>query len=141
MFTSILKSVFITCVISILGGLLGYVVGFNPYKTFIVILVLQLSISFIVRQLQFAYFTTKNKEIETARITEFSKQGLDVECAYCHEQNFIPLRFDIDNNFDCDKCKETNSVYINVTSAQITTPLNISQITSTSFKDDQPTIQ
>ena len=123
-----------------LGAALGYAVGFNPYKIFVVVVILQLAITFMVKQLQESHFNIKSKEIELAKITEFSKQGLPLECAYCHNSSLVPLRFDQDNNFICEHCDGDNSIYINVTTAQVTTPLNISQITSTSFKDDQPTI-
>jgi hypothetical protein len=119
-----------------MGAGIGFAVGFNPYKVFVVVLILQIAISFIIKQIQVAYTTVRIREVELAKITEFSKQGLELECAYCGTINYIPLRFDQDNNFTCEKCNKDNSIYINVTTAQITSPLNISQITSTSFKDE-----
>lgn len=136
---NILKSFLLTSVVSSLGGSVCYFIGFNFIKSFVLLAILQITISYIIRQIQLSVYSIRSQEIELQRITEFSKQGLDVECAYCGSHNFVPLRFDIDNNFTCTNCNKDNSIYISVTTAQVTTPLNISQITSTSFKD-HPTI-
>lgn len=137
---NILKSILLTIAVSTCGSVVCYLVGLDFLKSFVILSILQISLSYIVKQIQISSYSIKAQEIELQKITEFSKQGMDLECAYCGVHNFIPLRFDQDNNFTCTSCDKDNSIYINVTTAQVTTPLNISQITSTSFKD-QPTIK
>lgn len=57
---------------------------------------------------------------ETKRLDMYSMQGTDVQCAYCRQINFIPIRFDEDNNFECESCGKKNSVYVDVTTTQKT---------------------
>jgi hypothetical protein len=64
----------------------------------------------------------------TTRIKEFSKQGIDTECAFCTAPQFVPIRFDRDNEFECTECGKTSALYITVTSAQKTKPLDVSPL-------------
>lgn len=57
---------------------------------------------------------------ETERIASFIEQGVDSTCAYCNATNFIPIKLDDDNQFDCTECGKTNSVYVDITVAQKT---------------------
>ena len=63
-----------------------------------------------------------------ARIKEYSKQGIDTECAFCTAPQFVPIRFDIDNEFDCTECGKSSALYVTVTSAQKTNPLDVSPL-------------
>ena len=57
---------------------------------------------------------------ETERIKAFESQGVDVKCAHCNSVNYIPIRMDEDNGFECAACGKTNAVYVDVTVAQQT---------------------
>lgn len=57
---------------------------------------------------------------ETERIKAFESQGVDVKCAHCNSVNYIPIRMDEDNGFECAACDKTNAVYVDVTVAQQT---------------------
>ena len=57
---------------------------------------------------------------ETERIKAFESQGVDVNCAHCNSGNYIPVRFDQDNTFECVSCGKSNVVYVDVTVAQQT---------------------
>jgi len=57
---------------------------------------------------------------ETERITSFMEQGVDAICAYCNASNFIPIKLDDDNEFNCTECNKDNSVYVDITIAQKT---------------------
>lgn len=57
---------------------------------------------------------------ETKRLELYESQGVDASCAYCNTSNYIPVRFDQDNDFECISCGKTNSVYVDITVAQKT---------------------
>lgn len=59
----------------------------------------------------------------TKRIDAVSKQQVQVPCANCKELNDYIVTYDQDNQFDCEACGTKNSVYINITTAQKTTPV------------------
>lgn len=59
----------------------------------------------------------------TKRIDVMSKQQVQVPCASCKELNDYTITYDQDNQFDCTTCGTKNSVYINITTAQKTTPV------------------
>ena len=67
-----------------------------------------------------------NRELadrEADLLKEFNKQGAEVPCAYCGELNYIPIRTDVPNDYECGKCNKENAVYISITGAQKTNPL------------------
>ncbi len=66
----------------------------------------------------------KMREIETEMLAEMSKQGIHIPCAYCKVENFVPIRFDEDNDFNCIECGKTSGVYIDIESATKTAPVD-----------------
>lgn len=62
-------------------------------------------------------------------------QGTDVTCAHCNAAAFIPIRFDDDNSFNCEVCGKSNSVYVDVTTAQKTTVGKDTSAINTIIKD------
>jgi len=130
---SIFKSLSITLVITCTISSLFWAIGF-PF--------IHIAIFSFVGQLVFFYvFNTilqystllKNKKLENERIAEFTKQGIDLECANCNQKNFVPIRFAEDNTFTCLKCTEANAVYINITTAQTTNPVDLRALSTTAI--------
>ena len=66
-------------------------------------------------------------EEETKRLESYTAQGVEVNCAYCNSINYIPVRFDQDNGFECTDCGKHNSVYVDVKTAQKTDIIDIEQ--------------
>ena len=62
--------------------------------------------------------TNSIRKEETERIVAYQQQGVTVNCAHCNQPNYIPIRMDIDNEFECESCGKSNAVYIDVTIAQ-----------------------
>lgn len=120
---AILRSLVITITVAASSGALFWSLGYNWIKVSVFTLVGQFVIFYFFNTVLQSRMTLRNKELENARIKEFSKQGTIVPCAYCGEDNFIPIRFDKDNQFPCNGCSKPNSVYINITTAQVTSPL------------------
>ena len=107
MITSIVRSLLITLFASVGITLVFYLFGgFNPVKTFIIIITSLFVVGFLLGQISDTLASVNNKKLENDRIKEFSKQGVSIDCAYCGEQNFIPIRFDIKNEFDCNNCNK-----------------------------------
>ena len=68
------------------------------------------------------------RQQDNVMLAELAKQSIVAPCAYCQTSNFVPVRMDIDNQFDCSECGKTNTVLINIETAQITTPLGSTTI-------------
>lgn len=138
----IFLSLIITCVLSSLIGAASYSVGYGFLVGFIFSFIIQLSISAVSKTIIQSKENIKAVELENNRIAELSKQGAFVECAHCGEENFIPIRLDIDNEFECTSCNKANSVYLNITVAQQTEPLDMNSLTvSTYIKDRENAIK
>ena len=45
----------------------------------------------------------------------------------CFKNGILPIRFDQNNELECDKCNKTSAIYVEVESAQITVPLGTEQ--------------
>jgi hypothetical protein len=63
---------------------------------------------------------SKLEEEETERARLYESQGVSSQCAYCNAINFIPIRLDEDNEYKCTECDNTNSVYVQITTARQT---------------------
>lgn len=74
---------------------------------------------------------------ETIRLAEIAKIGVDVQCAYCGAVNYIPIRLDIDNEFECDECNKNNPVYVSITTAQQTDIINKDKLSVSSYIADK----
>jgi|SaaInlV_165m_DNA_1040744.scaffolds.fasta_scaffold50532_2 hypothetical protein len=130
---NILKSLSITVIISLVVGTLFWTLGYDPIKASVFTLIGQLAFFYVFNTIIESKAIFKNKELENERIKEFSKQGTIVPCAYCSVDNFIPIRFDSDNKFPCTACTKQNSVYINITTAQVTSPLEANPLMVQSY--------
>lgn len=134
---SILRSIFITVLISSVCGALAWTVGMDWLKVGIFALIGQFAFFYFFNTVLQTRVALKNKQLENERIKEFSKQGTIVPCAYCGTDNFIPVRLDTDNTFPCNHCGKDNSVYINITTAQTTNPLEANPLAVQAYIADR----
>lgn len=138
----ILQSLAITMVISLsISTCVWYLLNYNFYKWLVGVTVLQFVTFAVMNNLKEYYQKIVFERETTARIKEFTKQGVTVSCTYCGSNNFVPIRMDQDNDFTCDNCGKTNGVYVNITAAQKTqmienSKLNVSTLIAEKFKDD-----
>lgn len=138
----IIISLIITCIISSLVGAATYSIDIGFLIGFIFSFLIQLSISITLKTILQSKENIRAVELENKRIAELSKQGAFVECAHCGEDNFIPIRLDVDNEFECTSCNKNNSVYVNITIAQQTEPLDMDSLTvSTYIKERESAIK
>ena len=124
----IIRSLSITFIVASLVGLVFWSIGEDFVKPFVLTIILQFVVFWIFNTCSGYIYNLKLAEIQITREAEFTKQGIEVGCAYCRTVNFIPIRFDDDNDFKCTSCDKANAVYIGVTVTQKTTPLNINSI-------------
>jgi hypothetical protein len=112
-----------------LGGSISYMFDISLTKCILGGVILQF-IFFAIYNNIMQYFTNRSIDRETSiRITELGKQAAEVQCAHCSEINYVPIRISADNSFDCTECSRSNAIYLSVTTAQKTTPLDVSQFT------------
>ena len=74
---------------------------------------------------------------ETKRIASFNRQGVSAQCAHCQQENFIPIRMDEVNEFECEVCGKANSVYIDITVAQKASLIDRENLSVSSYINDK----
>ena len=121
MIKNITVSLLITAIVSVcVAGLLKYLIDFDFLKGLTISFVSQLVIFYTWNTILQAYMRMQFEKEQTQQAEFFSKQGVEVTCAHCNSVNYIPVFMDQDNDFDCESCGKSNSVYIDITVAQQT---------------------
>jgi|TARA_R110002074_G_scaffold393785_2_gene580655 hypothetical protein len=111
----------ITCLVS--GGIAYFATTFNIdfVKTFILASLAQLAIWQVINHfsnIKLKQIIQKGQEIE-------AMQFLPVPCAGCKTSNVVSVRLDDTNTFKCNNCKKSNAVYIDISTAMTTDPINL----------------
>ena len=133
----IIRSLLLTGVIASIVGATFWSLDEGFLKPFVLTIILQFIGFWMFNTITQRIFQVKEKRLDNERIAEFSKQGVEVECAYCKTTNLVPVRFDIDNDFACVNCDKPNAIYIGVTVTQKTTPLNVSPLMINTLNPDE----
>ena len=141
MFWGVLRSILIIVLFSVATAGLFYLADMSPVKGCVIAVLTQIVIYNIIRQYRSGVFEVRLKELETEQIAEFGKQGMELQCAACKSSVHVPIRFDVTNSFICPECSSNNSIYVNITVAQETTPLNVEAITSKLIIDDEEKVK
>ena len=110
-----------------------YMFNITPLGVFLVATILQFIGSYFFNTWLESRDQTAASEREADLIKEFTRQGTEIPCAYCGEVNFIPIRTDLPNDFICGKCDKENAVYISITAAHKTNPLQSSPLEVLSY--------
>jgi hypothetical protein len=138
MIKNILTSLIITTVVSLAGGtLISYLIDYDITKSVITLFVLQIIFFYIWNSVSQSILTFKLEQEQTKQAEYFSQQGLEASCAHCNSVNFVPIRMDQDNEFDCENCGKPNSVYIDVVVAQKAQLLDKQQLSVSSYIKDK----
>ena len=107
--------------------------GVDPLKSFIVGIVGQFVFFYVWNSVMSFMLRMRVETEETNRITEWAKQGVEAQCAYCGAINYIPIRLDEENEFTCTECDKQNSVYVNITTAQQTDTLDKDRLSVSAY--------
>lgn len=125
------------CVISSAGGGIAYTFEYSFMYTFAILFIIQIIIGSAVNTVVTSYATLKNKSLENDRLKLYSMQSAELKCAFCNEVSVVPIRLDTDNEYKCPHCDEINSVYLNLTVARSTTPMNVNPLTTSIINDEE----
>jgi uncharacterized protein YlaI len=111
--------------VSVLAGFVCDELGINFWVGLFLGLALQFLIFNIYSNILTIYVNLKNKKLENERIKEFSYQGSEVTCpCYKKIKSFVPIRLNTDNSYLCQECKKEIAVYIDVSTAITTQPID-----------------
>ena len=118
MIRDILISLAITTVVAIVASsACMYVFDYDYMKVFVVAMLTQLIGFYLWNSLLQMILKLRMEREQTIRIEQYNEQGLEVKCAHCNSLNFIHIKVNEDNQFDCTQCDKSNSVYIDITVA------------------------
>jgi len=97
---------------------------------------LMFGVSFVIGQLSNTYLSKKINsdilKIQTRLAEVTNQQNVEVSCAYCKVRNIIPIFLAQRNTFECKNCHQHNLVIFQFTTAQITVPLELPQLSDQS---------
>ena len=94
-------------------------------KFFLVITVFQIAAWNVFQHIQQRKMLQSQVQQEREIIENLTKQSAVILCASCGKENLVPIRFDINNKFNCEHCDKLNAVYIEIESAITTQPVNL----------------
>lgn len=80
-------------------------------------------------------------EQQTKIISQIEQEATQAPCAHCGEINLIPIIPDGINDFTCTSCRKENSVYVNITIAQPTVPIDSQPYEVTNFNNNLETVK
>ena len=133
----ILKSLLIVTTISVGIAGVGYtMLGTNFVGIFIISVVIQLALGWFIKTYSESAERKLIIEQQSNLITQIDQEANEAPCAYCGEINLIPILPGADNDFDCLECGKTNSVYVNITIAQKTVPIDAQPYEITNFNEN-----
>ncbi len=137
---NIIRSLLIVAVVSSTVAGIFYLLDYSFINVFLITSVSQLILGFAVSTIRDAYININQKRLETEQIKHFARQGAELQCAFCNTRVFAPIRLDEDNEFKCPSCENLNSVYVNITVARSTHPLDANPLTTFSIVDEEEEI-
>ena len=118
MIRDILISAATTLVVAaIASSICAYVFDYNYMKVFVITMSIQIVGFYLWNSLLQLLVKFRMEREQTIRIEQYNEQGVEVNCANCNSLNFIPIKINEDNQFNCSQCDKSNSVYIDVTVA------------------------
>lgn len=123
---NILRSVGLTLAISTIVSFALLIANVCFWTSFIVATISQFIIFFIVGSVLEFINEIKLKEINAIRLTEYSKQSLEIECpCFKKHKQVIPVSLSSPNSYKCNECNKTNNVYLTAESVHVTEPITL----------------
>lgn len=138
---NIIKSLSLVTMVSTSVAYFAYTIQINPWSVFVLTVILQLLGYNLIKYYRDTRLVKHILEMETREIESFEKQGMELECAHCRTLTYVPIRFNEQNTFTCPACDKSNSLYLNVTVARETTPLNIEAVTTRLLIDEEERVK
>lgn len=120
----IFKSLAITLLISILITSTCYqFFNLNVYGVFVLTTIVQFAASWFLRTYIQHTEQINIRKQQSELISQIENEASEAPCAYCGETNLIPILPNVDNDFNCLSCGKPNSVYVQITVAQKSVPI------------------
>lgn len=133
----IFKSLAITLLISSLTTAICYqFFNMNIYGVFILTTLVQLTASWFLRTYIQHIEQTNIRKQQSELLTQIENEATDASCAYCGETNLIPISPNTDNDFNCLSCGKPNSVYVQITIAQKSVPIDSQPYEVTNYNNN-----
>jgi len=114
---SIGMTLFVSSIIS-LGIYLFKGIFWTP---FFISIGLQFGIFIIVNSIQSSRDYVTYTKLQTEALDVMSKYTIQVQCAYCKQNNVTPIVLNKENKFACEGCKQVNGIKMQFFTTQITT--------------------
>jgi len=119
----ILLSLLFTSVVSAVVGLGSYLVAGYFWGFFALAFGVQFIIFAIINTHLQRKDTLEGAKVLNEQLEAISKFTIQLTCAYCKQQNAVPITLNQENRFKCGSCNQINAVKMQFFAAQITTPL------------------
>lgn len=133
----VFKSLLIVTTISAGIAGVGYTtLGADFIGIFVISIVIQLALGWFVRSYNESSERRLLLEQQSKLITQIDQEANEAPCAYCGTVNLIPILPGSNNDFDCIECEKPNSVYVNITVAQKTVPIDAQPYEITNFNEN-----
>jgi hypothetical protein len=127
--SDIIKSLTITLLVSTSLAFVGwYFYAMDFTKWLVGSIILQVIFFAIYNNLKAFIYDTGFEAEYTKQLIEYSKQGVEAPCAGCGAPNYVPIRLDDSNDFECNTCSKPNAIYITLTTAQKTQMMDGSRL-------------
>lgn len=139
MYGAVLRSLTILISLSCLTGWVFIDYGF--WRVFAITFISQIILGSMLKHVSHTNAKHKQRLVEIQEAAAFDDNGVEVTCAYCGASNFIPIQYKLSNDFKCQECGKENSVYVNITTAQVTEPLMIEPVVVNSYNSDMKVTQ
>jgi len=88
--------------------------GLAFWPVFVIVSLLQIFIDYFFTSWKKQKARIELEKIENERLKEYSKQGIDCLCPdeNCGTVTFVPIQLNLENRYDCPKCKKGVKIYI-----------------------------
>lgn len=105
----------------------------NVYGVFTLTTLIQITLGWFIK----TYIDFHERKLITLQqsqiLSQIEQEATQAPCAHCGEVNLIPIVPDGNNDFECIHCYKQNSVYVNITVAQPTVPIDSQPYEVSSF--------
>jgi len=99
------------------------------WTVFLVTTIAQFVIFYIVGSVIDFLSEIKFKQIQALTLSEYSKQGIEVECpCYKKVKEFVPVVLNQENSYKCGTCGKNNSIIITAETAAVTEPIPLTPL-------------
>lgn len=118
-----LISLTITLFVCSLVGISGYFLFNRFWASFILGFVAQ----FIIFVIYNTYLVRKDRleyaKIVNDQLSAINKYNIQISCAYCRQNNTVPVILNQENRFECEYCKQISGIRMQFFSTQLTVPI------------------